>query len=520
MSFNTFLIQLVGISCGWSLLRAKQMPRGWVGVSGAILLILLGLWWLVPEQAGWISSALWLLFVVIPLLSITQVTHLVRQERYRSAQALMTWIRWLHPFDSLWQYPHLLQALDLAQQGEMQTATQTFKRYQNNHSFLGRTATAWLYRTTAQWPEARFWIEHLLPPRLIDQDATIAILHLRSLGELGELDLMLQQLQHLERTLTKAGAATSLQTARLMAFAFCGQVEQVRRLLPSTGYPVFYHQFWLATAEAATGQTELAHRMLVDLQRSAHHTQQQELNWRFSHPLVVAKTRLAPDSHHILQELETALTQENRYSLQTAIRQYRAPVTWGVIALNVGVFAVEMAMGGSNDSYVLYRLGAMVPQAVVSGEGWRLLTALFLHSGITHLLANMLALYLFGSFVERAIGRWLFFLTYFTCGVGSMGLLALHDILTHAPNQLCVGASGAIMGLLGVMGIILWRGWRREKAAIAREHLVLVGAILGLQVISDLLTPQVSLLAHLLGLLIGCVLGSWLPGRQESMQSS
>lgn len=496
------------------------MPRGWVGVSGAILLILLGLWWIVPELAGWISSAIWLLFVLIPLLGIAQVTHLVRQEHYRSAQVLMTWMRWLHPFDSLWQYPQLLKALDLAQQGEMQTAIQTFKRYQNNHSFLGRTATAWLYRTTAQWPEARFWIEHLLPPRLIDQDATIAILHLRSLGELGQLDLMLQQLQHLERTLTKAGASTSLQTARLMAFAFCGQVEQVRRLLPTTGYPAFYHQFWLATATAAAGQTDLAHPMWVDLQRSAHYTQQQELNWRSSHPLVIARTALSQDSHAILRALETALAQENRYSLQTAIRQYRAVVTWGLIALNVGVFALEMGMGGSNDSYVLYRLGAMVPQAVVSGAGWRLVTAIFLHSGVTHLLANMLALYLFGSFVERAIGQWLFCLTYFTCGVGSMGLLALHDIVTRAPNQICVGASGAIMGLLGVMGTILWQGWRQEKAAIAREHLVLVGAILGLQVISDLLTPQVSLLAHLLGLLIGLVLGAFLQWRHRSIRSA
>ena len=60
--------------------------------------------------------------------------------------------------------------------------------------------------------------------------------------------------------------------------------------------------------------------------------------------------------------------------------------------------------------------GALVPAFVAQGEAWRLLTSIFLHSGLLHLAFNMVALYFLGTFAETAFGRWRFFALYVLSG--------------------------------------------------------------------------------------------------------
>jgi rhomboid protease GluP len=68
-----------------------------------------------------------------------------------------------------------------------------------------------------------------------------------------------------------------------------------------------------------------------------------------------------------------------------------------------------------------------------------------------------------------------------------------------------VGASGAIMGLLGGIGAIYLQGWFKDRARVAAQRLRMIGLAVILQVCFDLLTPQVSFIGHASGLVLGFI---------------
>jgi membrane associated rhomboid family serine protease len=141
------------------------------------------------------------------------------------------------------------------------------------------------------------------------------------------------------------------------------------------------------------------------------------------------------------------------------------PVTIALIAANVAVYLVELAIGGSQDgtgnwiwlhgslfANAIYANGT--PAGVANGEWWRLITSTFMHGGILHIAFNMFALYWFGRLLEELIGSWRYLLLYLACGLaGSAGALWL-----TAPNAPTVGASGAIFGVLGALLVLERRG--------------------------------------------------------------
>jgi len=182
-----------------------------------------------------------------------------------------------------------------------------------------------------------------------------------------------------------------------------------------------------------------------------------------------------------------------------------APAVFALILLNAVVFLFEIFVGDSNDPDVLHRIGALEPYAVVvQGEYWRLFTALFLHAGFTHLLFNVFALYVLGPSLERSIGTMRFVACYLISGlISGAGVMGLTLIGLVQPAQL-VGASGCIMGIVGA-----WAGFliRHRHAPHAKQRLVNIVMIVAIQVAFDLSTPQVSMSAHLCGLVAGFLLG-------------
>ncbi len=84
-----------------------------------------------------------------------------------------------------------------------------------------------------------------------------------------------------------------------------------------------------------------------------------------------------------------------------------ALVTKAIIAINVGVYLLELAAGGqiNGTGNEIYREGVLYGPVVANGDYWRLFTAMFLHYGPIHLGLNMLALWWFGAAVEQALGR-------------------------------------------------------------------------------------------------------------------
>ena len=187
-------------------------------------------------------------------------------------------------------------------------------------------------------------------------------------------------------------------------------------------------------------------------------------------------------------------------------RRFRnAPAVLGLILLNTAAFIFEISFGSWTDPEVLHHLGALEPYAVVvQGQYWRLFTALFLHAGFVHLLFNLFALYVLGPPLERSIGAIRFAICYLISGlVSSAGVVGLTVIGLVQVAQL-VGASGCIMGIVGA-----WAGFllRHRHAPHAKQRLGNVVMIVAIQTAFDLSTPQVSMAAHLCGLVAGFVLG-------------
>lgn len=512
MNFNAIVIQLVCISCGFMLLRARSAPKGWVAISGFILLVVGGMLLLLPAQAAWVSGSLWLILYLLPLLGFARVNALVRQERYRQARKAATLLRWLHPLDGWMEYPAMLRALELGQQGRIDEAIQRLQRYQMEASPMGRLATAMLYRTGARWQEAIAWVQQRLGEEAVFTDVAVGMIYLRSLGEIGDLNHFLQLLERFERLLEKVGDGFSLSVIKMYALAFCGQVEPVQEAFKGTlsSIPESTQQYWLATAEMASGSEAVARQRFLALRDRTGEVMRLAIDWRLSQPPIHLEETLNDTSRQTLIRLRVESGHESDYSFRRVVKGRTTYATYLLILANLLMFGLQLSQGGSDNPYSLYRLGAVIPEAVFAGEWWRIISANFMHINLTHLLMNMVGLYWLGRFVESSLGTSRFLIVYAISGIGCMLTVASLAVLTDAPPIVFIGASGAIMGLLGVMGAVLLRGWRREKARIAGRELRWIGVLVIFQIIFDLLNPEVSLIGHLSGLIFGFTTGCFL----------
>jgi len=130
-----------------------------------------------------------------------------------------------------------------------------------------------------------------------------------------------------------------------------------------------------------------------------------------------------------------------------------SPAIKGLIGANVVMFLLQTLL----PALTLW-LG-LVPAVVVEGlRVWQLATYMFLHANIAHLLFNMLALWMFGTELERIWGTRYFVKFYFVTGVGAAILTVLFSTLPFGFGEqlqqaIVIGASGAIYGLLLAFGL-------------------------------------------------------------------
>ena len=186
-----------------------------------------------------------------------------------------------------------------------------------------------------------------------------------------------------------------------------------------------------------------------------------------------------------------------------------AYTTYILIGLNLLIYALEIRLGGSQNFWALDRLGALVPEKVLAGEWWRLIGANFLHYGSFHLATNMLSLFFIGRLIELSLGAKYYLTIYLFSGVGSMLTFTLLAFRLGLSSAFLVGASAAIMGLIGAVLAISLQVWLRKRhSATARRRLQQIIFIIILQFIFDNIIPQVSFHAHLFGFIIGFLISS------------
>jgi rhomboid protease GluP len=206
----------------------------------------------------------------------------------------------------------------------------------------------------------------------------------------------------------------------------------------------------------------------------------------------------APVGHHC----PTCVAEARRSAPRRPIR-LRTPrsATTTLLAVNVAVFvfSVLLSLGGDRGD-VLVRLGAMVPVLVVEGQYWRLVTAIFLHANLVHLLLNALGLAIFGNLVESVFGSARMVAVYLVTGFVASAV----SFAFGSPGTIAVGASGAIFGLLGT-----WLAYnlRRRQLSLARSNVQGALILIALNLAIGFTVPGIDNLAHVGGLVAGVVGG-------------
>ncbi|CQR46845.1 Rhomboid protease GluP [Paraliobacillus sp. PM-2] len=191
--------------------------------------------------------------------------------------------------------------------------------------------------------------------------------------------------------------------------------------------------------------------------------------------------------------------------------QYGKPLfTYVILGLNVLMFLWLELQGGSTDTEVLIEYGAKYNPAILRGEWWRIVSSMFLHIGLLHLMMNMLALHVVGTVVERIYGNTRFFIIYFIAGiVGGVTSFAFSP-------QVAAGASGAIFGLFGAL---LYFGINHKRIFFQTMGWNVIGVIL-FNIIFGLVVPQIDNGAHIGGLLGGFLAAAivYFPKKKKSFQ--
>ncbi|RDD53376.1 MAG: rhomboid family intramembrane serine protease [Candidatus Korarchaeota archaeon NZ13-K] len=174
-------------------------------------------------------------------------------------------------------------------------------------------------------------------------------------------------------------------------------------------------------------------------------------------------------------------------------RYFNVPeVTSLLISLNSGVYFLTSPGLVRADESILIAYGSS-GSYLVSGRYETLLTSIFLHANLLHLFLNMYALYVLGRIVEISLGRSRYSALYLLSGLSGNLLSALVDELSVG-----VGASGAIMGLLGYMMAMEYRFTRRLNPSTL---------FIAIFVIFGGFSANVDVLAHLGGFLLGLIWG-------------
>lgn len=471
MDPNGLLLWMVLLAAGLTLARGARAgsPRGWMVVGAAILGVTLAALALEPGIAGFLGGGLWAVLVLLPALGSKLCAHFSLRQEYGKARAVAHILRILHPADGWREQPELLRALELAQRGAVDEAAKIFERHQASETALGRVAAMHLFRLTGRWPELLAWIDGKLAPRERERDVNVILMRLRALGETGDLGGLLDGYERSEPRLEAAGQPHVLHLCRLFVFAFSGRADLVRGLMGGAlaGLPETARRFWTATADMAAGRLAEGRAELEAIRAGADPIARQGIERRLAHPLAEPAGALAERSGAILAAAERRVAEEERWGRGPGIARRRAFATIAIVAANLAVFAVEVAQGGSTSLATLYRLGALAPPAVLAGEWWRVFAALFLHFGALHLLMNMVGLLALGPFVERSLGVVRFLAAYFVAGLGSMlAVVALARAGSLPEDQILVGASGSIMGLVGASAAVLLVGYWRERARL------------------------------------------------------
>ena len=209
------------------------------------------------------------------------------------------------------------------------------------------------------------------------------------------------------------------------------------------------------------------------------------------------------------QQLPTTKTNEfvESAAFQASLSQLtpQTPVTYGLIILNLLIFAVAVALGDGvlrADPEAMIRLGTDYTPLTLGGQWWRLFSSIFLHFGVLHIGFNMWALFSNGRLAERVFGPARYLFIYLIAGLSaSLTSLLWHPVVNGA------GASGAIFGIIGAMMAFFAKRMAGVPPSVAKTQLRSMAIYATYALLAAARIPGIDNAAHLGGVCTGFILG-------------
>ena len=169
-----------------------------------------------------------------------------------------------------------------------------------------------------------------------------------------------------------------------------------------------------------------------------------------------------------------------------------------IILINCICFILAEFVGSTTVPDTLIRCGALYSPLVNDGQYWRFITSMFMHSGVQHLINNMLTLYVLSDIFERELGTVKYIVVYLLGGIAGNVIEFVLDMRTEG-FSFCVGASGAVFAVLGglIAVLIINRGHVR---GMTLKRILIMAA---LSVYSGFASPDIAVAAHLGGMASG-----------------
>jgi rhomboid protease GluP len=350
-------------------------------------------------------------------------------------------------------------------------------------------------------------------------DPTLYFAASRAYIELGRLDKSSECLRQ-ARFDESLSSLEQLASGFLTFFTLCGDLsnyEKIAAIVRKTqkSYPPVLFLNWKGRCLHKAGRVDEA---IALFEEALAKTDLELLSKRISFALELARWEKAtgekPKTGNFLFSLEDGLRESQEifklFQRGAFVQELLAPkreslLVRGLVCLNIAFFLLAnnvFPLLGPQTALMLFNWGLLDQRVFTLGEYYRLVSYLFLHASLLHLIFNLGGLYFVGRVAENVFGSVRFMAIYF---VGGMLSGVAHLLLN--PELPAVGASGAILAIFAACAGGIYRLKNVLPQSVRRRYLKLMACIAVLQLSLDQFVPHIAIFAHLGGLLFGLLLG-------------
>ncbi len=174
-------------------------------------------------------------------------------------------------------------------------------------------------------------------------------------------------------------------------------------------------------------------------------------------------------------------------------------ITILLITVNAIIFIVCTFTGN-----LLYNIGDLSPYSIIDAKQYyRIISAMFLHADINHIINNMLLLAGLGAMLEKEMHHFGFLLLYILSGLGGQIASLAHKALNNAWYVSSIGASGAVYGMVGVL-LAMSFFWKHKIVTVTWQRILIVVVY---SIYSGVRASNIDNAAHIGGFISGFILG-------------